>query len=80
MNSKVEKQFFSFSAAVLFLTGLAKLYSSGGNARVLQADDQLLHLGYRPLMILAAVIEIAVAVFLLWSRSGLKRSLGHVNK
>lgn len=75
MNSKREKQFFYFSAAVLFLTALAKLYSSGGDSQILGLHDQLLHLGYRPLMRLAAMTEIAVAVVLLWSRSGLKRSL-----
>lgn len=51
MISRDEKWFYRSAAAMLLLTALAKLYSSGGNARILEVQDQLLHLGYRPLMI-----------------------------
>jgi hypothetical protein len=75
MNTKNENWFFNLAAAMLLLTALAKLFSAGGNARVLHAQDQLLHLGYRPLMISAALLEVAVAVFLLKGRSDLRRYL-----
>jgi hypothetical protein len=75
MNSGEENWFYKSAAALLLLTALAKLYSSGGGARVLQVQDQLLHLGYRPVMILVALVEIAVALFLLKSRGDLTRSL-----
>jgi len=75
MNSNEENFFYKSATILLFLTALAKLYSAGGNARLLHIQDQLLHLGYRPVMILVALIEITVAAFLLMSRSDLKRSL-----
>lgn len=75
MNVKDQNLFYKSAAALLLVTALAKLYSAGGSARLLQAQDQLLHLGYRPVMILAALIEVAVAAFLLRNRSGLRRSL-----
>lgn len=75
MNSRTDDPFFRFSAATLALTALAKLYSSGGTTKVLQVSDQLLHLGYRPLMIAAAVVELAAAAFLIKSRSHLRRGL-----
>lgn len=75
MNSKEENWFYKFAGALLLLTALAKLYSSGGSAKILQVQDQLFHLGYRPVLILAALVEIPVAVFLLKSRSDLRRSL-----
>ena len=67
--------FFSISAAVLFVTALAKLYSSGGSAKILALQDQLLHIGYRPLMVFAALFELGVGAVLLWSGNDLKRSL-----
>ncbi len=75
MNPKREISFFSLAASVLMLTAMAKLYSATGQAKVLLAQDQLLHVGYRPLMILAALVEVIVAAFLLRSRSEWKRSL-----
>ena len=75
MNSKDENWFYKSAAALLLLTALAKLYSSAGSAKILGVQDQLLHLGYRPLMILAAVVEVAVAVSLLGSSRDLRRSL-----
>ncbi|HEV2395164.1 MAG TPA: hypothetical protein VG146_22665 [Verrucomicrobiae bacterium] len=60
---------------MLLLTALAKLYSAGGGARILQIQDQLLHLGYRRVMVLAALFELATAALLVWNRSDLRRSL-----
>lgn len=75
MSSKDENIFFRIAAALLMVTAMAKLYSAGGSARVLQVQDQFIHLGYRPVMIVVALIEIVVATFLLRSRSDLWRSL-----
>ena len=75
MKLKDENWFFRSAAALLVVTALAKLYSAGGSARILRIRDALLHIGYRPLMLLAALLEIAIAVFLLRSRSELKWSL-----
>ena len=75
MKLEDENWFFKSAAALLVVTAAAKLYSAGGGARILRIRDALLHIGYRPLMLLAALLEIAIAVFLLRSRSELKRSL-----
>jgi hypothetical protein len=75
MSSRSEDSFFRFSAATLVLTSVAKLYSSAGSAKVFQMRDALLHVGYRPLMIAAGLVELAAAVFLFKTRSDLRRSL-----
>jgi hypothetical protein len=75
MNSKQINWYFSFSAGLLLLTGFAKLYASTGAATVYLIQDQLLHLGYRRLMLFASLLEMAVALFLVTSRSDLKRCL-----
>jgi hypothetical protein len=75
MNPKANSNFYRWTAAALVLTAIAKLYSAGGSARILHVRDPLLHLGYRPVMILAALLEIAVAVFLFRGRSELRRSV-----
>src|SRR6266404_75458 len=75
MNTNNKKWFFSFSAGVLVLTALAKLYASTGTAKVFHTPDELLYLSYRPLMISVAVLEIVIAVYLLRSRSDLRRCL-----
>ncbi len=75
MNPKSDKWFFNFSGTTLLLTSLAKLYSSAGHGKVLAVQDQLLHLGYRPLMILTATVEVTVAIFLVKSLSDVRRCL-----
>jgi hypothetical protein len=75
MNSKNEWWFYRSAAVLLLVTAAAKLYSAGGGARILGVQDELLRLGYRPLMTWAAALEIAVALYLLRSRNGVKRSL-----
>lgn len=75
MNSAEEKWFFRVAAMLLLATALAKLYSAGGNAKILLAQDQLTHLGFRALMVLAAACEAGVAFFLLRSKNPLRCSL-----
>ncbi len=74
-GSRSNEWFFNVSVVMLVVTALAKLYSAAGSARILQVRDPLLHLGYRPVMILAALLEITAAVFLFRSRSESRRSL-----
>jgi len=53
---------FRFSAAAIFtITGLAKIISAFGSAAILAEADPLLHVSFRHLMIVAAVVELAVA-------------------
>ncbi len=75
MNSKDDNWFYRSAAALLLVTAVAKLYSAGGSARILHVRDPLLYVGYRPLMILAALLELAVAAFLLRTRGELRRCL-----
>lgn len=75
MNSRDNDLFFRFSAVTLILTAAAKLYSATGSAKVFQIQDQVLHLGYRPLLVLAAAAELAVATLLLRSGSNQRRFL-----
>ena len=74
-NAKPENLLYKSAAALLLLTAAAKLFGAFGNAKILHVQDQLLHLGYRPVMLLAALVEIVVAFFLLKSRGNLQRSL-----
>lgn len=75
MNSKDQRWFYQSAAVLLLVTAAAKLYSAGGAARILGEQDELLHLGYRPLMICSAALEIAVALYLRRSQNGVRRSL-----
>src|SRR5271157_3233196 len=75
MSSSKDNVFFNVAAGLLLMAAAAKLYSAGGSAYVLQVQDRLLHLGYRPLMVAAGLLEVAAAVFLLKCASGLRRAL-----
>ena len=75
MESKADRWFCKSAGVVLLLTAAAKLYSAGGSPRILHTEDQLLYIGYRSLMTCAAILEVAVAIFLFRSRSELRRSL-----
>jgi hypothetical protein len=63
MNHPNNNVFFRSNAWILFLTALAKVYSTIGTAHVLGIQDQLLHVGYRPLMLFAAMVELVAAAF-----------------
>jgi hypothetical protein len=60
---------------MLLVTAVAKLFASGGHSRVFQVHDELLQIGYRPLLIAVGLVEIGAAYFLFKSRSELRRSL-----
>jgi hypothetical protein len=74
-NANQEGRFFNLSASLLIMTALAKVYSATGSAKVFLVQDALLRVGYRPLMLFAAVVEIIGAVFLLVNQNDLRRAL-----
>lgn len=57
--------FLSSIAMLLLVTGLLKLYSAGGAARILDQPDPLLLLSVRNVLVGSALLEVAVAVYLL---------------
>jgi hypothetical protein len=59
--------FFASSALLLLLTGLAKLYSVFGRAKMLQVIDPLLMVRYQHLLLLVGLLEI-ILVGVLCSR------------
>ena len=70
-----ERLFWWSSGVLLLLTAAAKLYSSTGSTRILAAQDQLLHVNTRLLMIGVAVLEIEVALYLLMGSNVLLRAV-----
>jgi hypothetical protein len=72
------KHFLKISAVVLLATAAAKIFSVFGEARLLAMQDALLNIGYRPLMVVAALLEVAVASYLLGSRNDLRRAIALV--
>ena len=52
-----ESVFWWSSGILLLLTAILKLYSATGMVRILSAQDQLLHVNTRLLMIGVAVLE-----------------------
>ena len=75
MESGQKTRFFKITTGILITTALAKLYAATGSAKVLQMEDPLLRIGYRPMIIYAGLLEIGIAAFLLKSRSDLQRAL-----
>jgi len=67
--------FFNVTSALLALTGIAKIWALAGHAKILEMHDPLLHLSYRPLLILVVLVELFVAAFLLKSTSDLNRGM-----
>jgi len=66
---KILKNIFLYSsAAILLVTALAKLYSAAGTSKMLTYPDPLLHIEYKPLLLAAALFELAVVAIVLLSR------------
>jgi len=63
MNEKAIRVFIWMASIVLVIAGIAKLISSGGNARYLMASDPVFGIPFRNLFWLVGIIE--VATFLL---------------
>lgn len=73
MNKKVLNGFIWFAIAVLVVTSIAKFVSSGGTVRILDQPDPLLKIKYRHLFLGTAVLELAVAGVLVFSRATILR-------
>jgi hypothetical protein len=56
-------KFVVSAAAILIISGVAKMVSAGGSDRYLQANDPLLGIQFRSLFIIAGSVEIATALF-----------------
>lgn len=57
------KRYISSVAWVLVFTGLAKLYSATGTAKVLELPEALLPMSNRQMLLFAGLIEIGVAFY-----------------
>ena len=73
---KVAGYFIKSSALLLAFTGVAKLISSAGAAKVLDVKDPVLGIQFRYLFLLTGVVETVVALLCLtkrsiWIRTGL---------
>jgi hypothetical protein len=70
MNIPLYKRWFCFSAGViLLLTGIAKIWSAFGHAKVLAVQNPLLEIQFGHLMIGVGAVELAVAIVCFFSRS-----------
>lgn len=68
MESAPSKIFLRSAAVILCLTGVTKLWSAAGTARLLSEIDPLIHLTTRQIMVAVGLIELAIALFLLFGR------------
>src|SRR4051794_18635196 len=69
MSAKIIN-YFSYSAAILLLaTASAKLISSAGGAKFLNANDPILSLSFRNVFWLVGLLELAVALTCLMGRA-----------
>jgi hypothetical protein len=71
-------KWFIFSAGAIFLvTGLAKIVSASGQARILRTDDPIFGIPFRGLMFLVGDLELVISAICLFSKKW-KLSLGLV--
>jgi len=61
LGVKWPKVFISSAGCILLLTGLAKIVSILGNAALLDEKDPIIGISFRHLMLLAGIIELAIA-------------------
>ena len=61
-NKRFSIVFVRASCLILFATGLAKIFSTFGHARILGLSDPLLHLPYRYLFLTSGSLELLVVV------------------
>jgi hypothetical protein len=69
MSRRLQSPFLHSAAVILFLTGMAKLFSVLGTAAALEEPDALLGLSHRHIFILLGGLELALSAFLLMGRS-----------
>jgi len=69
-NMANAKKWFCLSAGIIFLiTGSAKIWSSFGNAELLQRFDPILNINFRCLLLIVGILELILALFCLLNKS-----------
>lgn len=76
MDERYQKWFVSSAGALLLVTGLAKLLSAFGTARVLAVQDPLIGLSYGNLLPIVGIAEVMVAVACFSGRVQLRLKVG----
>jgi hypothetical protein len=72
-----QDMFFRSSSVLLAFTGAAKFYSAAaGTAKILSTQDQFLHVNYRTLMCAVGLVEVGLALFLIFNKSDKMRGSG----
>ena len=61
--------FLHSTALIMFITAAAKMWSAFGGMKVLSAQDPLTGLSFGYLMLAAGIVELAVTVFCVFSKS-----------
>lgn len=62
------KWYITSAGIALLLTGVAKLYSATGAARILDLEDPIFNIPFRVMMVVAAFMEVGVATVCLRNR------------
>jgi hypothetical protein len=62
------KWFILSAGCILLITGLAKVISAFGTAKILDYNDPLFGISFKHLMLLIGVIELVISVVCLWSK------------
>lgn len=75
VSSVSEQLFLNSVAIVILVTGLAKMFSAGGCDRILEQPDPILLLNLGHVLLGTALLEIAVAMYLLIGGNSLRKLL-----
>lgn len=75
MPTKLIRFFTWSSALLLFITGIAKIVSATGSARLLQYSDSILHMPFREIFWAVGAVEVGVALIMFFSNSFLLKYL-----
>lgn len=74
MRAKTNRCFSISAGTLLLITAVAKLASSGGNAKLLDLSDAVLGIHFRYLFVIAGVLEMAVALVCLFGENELRKA------
>ena len=69
MQAKLYRLFLATAGIVLAITGVAKLLSSAGHAKILHQIDPIFSISFSSLFILVGLLEIIVAIVCFWSKN-----------
>jgi hypothetical protein len=61
--------FIFTSAAILFLTAMAKIWAACGSAKILALEDPIIGISFRHLILAASILELIVSVVCIVSKS-----------